>query len=151
ITREQAEHQAANDARRAQLAALGQPDTYENRLRLRLWEELGPVHDRRCVYTGEQIGIERLLSASVGIDHILPFRESFDDSPANKLLCAASANARKGKRTPYAAFGHTPEWPDIQRRAENLPKNKRWRFADDAPERLKLARGAGLPADALAD
>src|SRR5690606_20466892 len=84
--REQAKNQRENERRRGELAKLGLPDNGENMLRLRLWEELGPVHDRRCVYTGEQISIHRLFSPEVEIEHILPFKRTLDNSPANKTV-----------------------------------------------------------------
>src|SRR3546814_5071327 len=66
IQKEQAENQKKNDKRREKLAALGLPDTGENRLRIRLWEELAPEpHDRRCVYTGMPISINMLFDGQV--------------------------------------------------------------------------------------
>lgn len=150
--KEQAENQKKNDQRRAKLAELGLPDTGENRLRLRLWEELArEPHNRRCVYTGQPIAINMLFDGQVDVDHIIPFRLCLDDSPANKIVCLARANRQKARRTPFEAFGHTPEWPAILARAESLPKNKRWRFAADALDRLKVEYRDGLPADVVAD
>jgi CRISPR-associated endonuclease Csn1 len=160
IAADQAERRKENERRRAMLVELGLPDNGDTLLRLRLWEELAPEpHARRCVYTGEPISIRMLFDGSlVAIDHILPFRASFDDGAANKIVCLARANVRKGKRSPFEAFGHTAEWEDILRRAETLPRNKRWRFAPDAMDRLRLAGAGGagsggpvLPADAAAD
>ncbi|MEX2617159.1 MAG: type II CRISPR RNA-guided endonuclease Cas9 [Alphaproteobacteria bacterium] len=139
IEREQAENQRRNDERRLRLAECGQPDTGENRLKLRLWEELGPPQDRRCVYTGEQISIRRLLSDDVEIEHILPFSKTLDNSAANKTVCLRRANRDKGNKAPFAAFGHSPDgydWSGVAARAWELPKNKRWRFAPDAMENL---------------
>lgn len=150
--KEQAENQKKNDQRRAKLAELGLPDTGENRLRLRLWEELArEPHDRRCVYTGQPISVTMLFDGQVDLDHIIPFRLCLDDSPANKIVCLARANRQKARRTPFEAFGHTPEWPAILARAESLPKNKRWRFAADALDRLKVEYRDGLPAEVVAD
>jgi len=42
----------------------------------------------------------------------------------------------KGKQTPFEAYGHSADWPEISARATNLPSNKAWRFAPDARERL---------------
>jgi len=139
IDREQTENQKKNDARRAKLAEMGQPDTGENRMRLRLYEELDAI-DRRCVYTGEQIGIEMLFSDAVNIDHILPFSRTLDNSAANRVLCLRRANRLKTNKTPFEAFGRDPEWPEIVARAESLPGNKRWRFAPDAMERYERDR-----------
>ena len=152
IEKDQAGNQKKNDARRAKLTELGLPDSVENRMRLRLWEELArEPHDRKCVYTGAPISVSMLFDGQVEIDHIIPFRLSLDDGAANRIVCLARANRQKDRRTPFEAFGHTPEWPAILGRAESLPKNKRWRFASDALERLKLEYREGLPAEVVAD
>jgi CRISPR-associated endonuclease Csn1 len=143
IEREQASNQRANERRADDMRRLGVPLTSENFLRMRLWEELDPI-DRRCPYSGDQIGIAMLFSAAVEIDHIIPFSESLDDSAANKVVCMRSANRDKGNRTPFEAFGGSPsgyDWNDIKQRADNLPNNKKWRFGPDARERFKRDGG----------
>ena len=150
INREQAENQRRNDARREKLAELGHPDSGENRLRLRLWEELNPEepHDRRCVYTGKQISPGMLFGPEVEIDHILPFSKTLDDGAANKIVSLRFANRAKGNRPPAEAFQDSPavagfryDWNDILARANKLPENKRWRFAADALEKFAGSRG----------
>ncbi len=132
----------ANENRDQQLAGLGQPSNYENRLRLRLWEELNaddPL-DRRCPYTGEQISLTRLFTDQVEVEHILPRRATLDDSPANKTLSIRRANRIKSNRPPFEAFGHSPdgfEWDAIAERAAKLSGNKAWRFAPDAMSRYQ--------------
>nr|WP_161539517.1 type II CRISPR RNA-guided endonuclease Cas9 [Hyphobacterium indicum] len=142
LEKRQRENQNANEKRREDLRKLGRSDTYENRMRLRLWEELNPenVLDRKCPFTGEQIGIERLFSDEVEIEHILPKSRTLDDSPANKTLCMRSANREKRERSPYEAFGSSPgsySWGHIVARAANMPSNKSWRFAPDAMDRFE--------------
>ncbi|MEM9963453.1 MAG: type II CRISPR RNA-guided endonuclease Cas9 [Pseudomonadota bacterium] len=119
------------------------PDTGANRLRLRLWEDLNPKNplDRRCVYTGEQIGVARLFSNEVEIDHILPYSRTLDDSPANRMLILREANRIKRNRAPFEAFGHRAEWDEVAERASRLPKPARWRFAADAMERFEAEGG----------
>jgi len=152
IDKLQGDNTKANQQRKQKLTELGLPDNPQNLLRLRLWEELAPEpHDRRCVYTGAVIAPNLLFDGRTDIDHILPFAKTFDDSAANKIVCIAGANRDKGRRTPYEAFGHRADWPEIAARAESLPKNKRWRFAPDALDRLKLKARGDLPAEALAD
>ena len=121
------------------LRQIGQPDTGANRARLKLWEELnlGNILDRRCVYSGTQISIDMLFSASVEIDHILPYAATLDDSNANKILCTTASNRAKRKQSPFQAWGHGDLWPEIAERASRLPKNKRWRFEPDAMERYQ--------------
>lgn len=122
------------------LEDIGEANNGANRAKLQLWEELHPdVKARVCIYSGKPIGIRMLFSGDTDIDHILPIRVTLDDSNANKLVCIAAANRDKRARTPYDAFsGWSPkyDWDAILSRAQNLPPNKRWRFAPDALTRF---------------
>jgi CRISPR-associated endonuclease Csn1 len=149
IQREQRKNQDKNKARAAELATFGRPANPRNLLKMRLWEELArdPL-DRKCVYTGEQISIERLLSDEVDIDHILPVAMTLDDSAANKIICIRYANRHKRKMTPAEAFGSSPalqghryNWDEISARATGLPRNKRWRFDANAREEFDKRGG----------
>ncbi|HHG90589.1 MAG TPA: type II CRISPR RNA-guided endonuclease Cas9 [Devosia sp.] len=142
----QRDNQQANDKRRERLAELRQSDSYDNRMRLRLYEDLEALGGR-CVFSGEQIGTTKLFSADVEIEHILPFSITFDDSYANKTLAIRQANRDKKNRSPYEAFGHSPtgyDWEQISLRAAELPPNKRWRFAPDAMDRYENFEGGFL-------
>jgi CRISPR-associated endonuclease Csn1 len=165
-TRKQAENQKKNEQRKADLQAANISLRGDALLRMRLWEELGEnVADRKCVYTGEQIGIKRLFSDEVEIEHILPFSLTLDDSPSNLTVSLRRANRDKGNQTPFEAFGHSPEingfkydWNGIALRAAALPRTKQWRFRADAMEliRDRLMREeqrvkGSLPKDALDD
>lgn len=161
IRKEQAENTRKNEQRRQKLEEISRTTWTDGLLRLRLWEELAPEpHARACVYTGKPISIEKLFSDEIEIDHILPFRTSLDDSPANKIVCYRQANRDKRKRSPHEAFHKHPgyDWDGILRRAGALPANKRWRFRPDALElvtdraRRDLARLDGhIPQDVLDD
>ncbi len=140
----QSDNQKTNERRAKELENHNQTNTYDNRMRMRLWEELNEnePHNRCCVYTGEQIGIERLFSAEVEIEHILPRSKTLDDSFSNKTLSMREANRLKKQDTPFEAFGldqHAPKykWDAISQRADNLPNNKSWRFGPDAMERYE--------------
>lgn len=138
INREQAENQRANERRAQELRSLGFPVNGRNLMRLRLLEEqASDPKNRVCPYTGTIITPRTALSDEVEEDHILPFALTFDDSPANRVLCTREANRLKRGRTPFEAFGHTPQWPAILERAKLLPKNKRWRFQPDAGQKFK--------------
>ena len=145
IAKEQAANQKKNDARNNKLAGLGERQNARNRMKLRLWEDLNPDNclDRRCPFTGEVISLNRLFSKDdeVEIEHLIPWSVSYDDSAANKVVALTSANRQKGQRTPYEAFGDTPEWEGIVQRAEKLPTDKQWRFAPDASEQFKEQGG----------
>ena len=102
-----------------------------------LWEELSfDPADRRCPYSGVQISAAMLMSEQVEIEHILPFSETLDDSLNNKTVAMRHANRIKGNRTPaqaradFAAQSWTHE--GLIQRAELMPKQKRYRFGDDA-------------------
>lgn len=100
-------------------------DTGANRALLKLWEELNPANclDRRCVYTGKQIGIDMLFNGEAEVDHILPFTATLDDSNGNKIICVQEANRYKRKRSPFEAYGHTDDWEEVAARASRLPRN----------------------------
>ena len=139
LEREQKENQEANERRRKTLEEHKAADTYVNRLKLRLWDEL-PIQRRECVLTGEQIGVDRLLSDEIEIDHILPFALTLDDGFNNKIIVTRKANRDKARKSPYDAFSHSPpgyHWEAIAARAADLPPAKRWRFAPDAMARFE--------------
>ena len=153
--RDQARNQRKNEERKAKIRDVfgeSYDPTPNDLLRMRLWEELGASDsvDRKCPYTGESIGIKRLLSSAVEIDHILPFSMTWDDSAANKTVCMQEANRLKKKQTPFQAFGSSPgeyDWNAIRARAALLPKNKRWRFDEDA--QVKFDEKGGFQARQL--
>jgi len=140
IEDEQAKRQEENDKHRRKLLEQGLQDNAENMLRMRLWTELNrdDPANRCCPFTGEPISVTKLFSPDVEIEHLLPFARSLDDSIPNKTVSLRRANRDKGNNTPFEAFGHSPEgydWTAILERAQALPANKRWRFAENAMER----------------
>lgn len=112
--------------------------SYENRLKYKLWLELGADPQSRCsVFSGKKISIADLFNENtIHIEHILPFSRTLDDSAANKTLAFAGENTQKGNKSPYEWLGATPQWTAVVDRARDLPKNKRWRFERDAMERF---------------
>ena len=140
IQQRQAEYQEANDMRREKLLSLGVEVNRDSLLRMRLWEELdSDPSSRRCVYTGERISITKLFSNQVEIEHILPFSRTLDNSPANMTVSIRRANRDKGNHTPFEAFNSSRDydWQGILARSAKLPKNKQWRFGEDAMERYQ--------------
>lgn len=103
-------------------------------LRMRLWEELGRNEaDRRSPFSGKAISRADLLSDAVEIEHILPFAETFDDSPANKTLAFRDENQRKGKLSPgEAAERGIFDQDRMIKLTKHFPRNKAWRFLPDA-------------------
>lgn len=140
IKKRQRENVKNNERYAGDLKTLGLTNNYDNRQRLKLWEELGasPL-DRKCPFSGEQISIARLFSPEVEIEHLIPFARSLDDSLGNKTLAMRKANRDKRDMTPYEAFGSSLNgysWDDILDRVDQLPLNKRARFAPDAAEKF---------------
>lgn len=120
-----------------------------------LWEELSfDPADRHCPYSGVQISVTMLLSDEVEIEHILPFSQTLDDSLNNKTVALRQANRVKGNRTPWDAFGAQStagfDYAGILARAEQMPKGKRYRFAEDGYQRW-LKDDAGFLPRALND
>ena len=124
--------------------------TGRNRKKWKLWEELtkNPL-DRKCVFCGDvQISAKDLVSPDSGIEieHILPFKETLDDGYMNLTLACRACNQAKGKKDPYAAFGHDESrWLGIRKRASKLPHAKFGRFDKGALEKRKFDKDTFLP------
>ena len=135
LERRQAENQKRNETMVAEAAAvlgldpanLSRAQRRDLSQRMQLWHELNRnVADRCCPYSGEPIGLHRLLSEEVEIEHILPFSRTLDDSMNNKTVCLRRANRAKGNRTPFEAFGEQREpgfdYAAILARASGMPR-----------------------------
>lgn len=84
-----------------------------------LWKEC----NHRCPYTGEHIGFNSLFgkNPSFEIEHIWPRSRCFIDSMANKTLCLASENRKKGNLTPYEYLHDDHDrWFHFERRLNEL-------------------------------
>lgn len=158
-TKRQVENQKRNSRLRATIAEVLQINEVNVKAadiqKMILWEELSfDAVDRRCPYSGIQIGINMLLSNEVEIEHILPFSDTLDDSLNNKTVAMRQANRIKGNRSPWQAFGTNEvagfEYAGILSRAEKMKKEKRYRFAEDGYERW-LKEDKGFLARALND
>ncbi len=129
-----------NEKIRNILADNGIDASRENILKYQLWEELNPdIFSRCCVYSGRLISFSDLYTNDIEVEHILPFKRTYDDSRSNKTLSYSSANRFKDNKTPYEAFSDAREycWSDILARAEYLPYTKRKRFSADAMDRFQ--------------
>ncbi|PKO83648.1 MAG: type II CRISPR RNA-guided endonuclease Cas9 [Betaproteobacteria bacterium HGW-Betaproteobacteria-11] len=155
----QAQNQKRNERLRADTATILQiaPERVKHAdiQKLILWEELSfDVAERRCPYSGVQIGARMALSDEVEIEHILPFSQTLDDSLNNKTLATRRANRVKGDRTPAQAREDFERegwsYENILQRAERMPKNKRYRFGPDGYEKW-LGEEKGFLARALND
>ncbi len=155
IERAQKENQDRNQGFNEKLLELGQQLNADNRLRLSLWKELSKdANGRCCPFSGVKIGITDLFSERTQVEHLIPFSRSLDDSRANKVICTRKANRDKGNRTPYEAFGDSPngyDWGEIAARAEQLPDYKLWRFQKDAMKIWQQGEGADFTSRHLND
>lgn len=141
ISKNQSRNFKENERINKELILLGVKTNYRNRALFKLWEDLAEDQDKRCCpFSGVQILKNEIFSGNFEAEHLLPFSHSYNDGRANKVLSSRSSNSFKGNRTPFEAFSHTAEWPQILARAQNLPKNKRWRFQADA---WNIAKGKG--------
>ena len=128
-------------ARGGKLEEMGVPNTGANRMVLRLWESLGDdVMTRSCPYSGQRISAGMLFDGSCDIDHILPYSRTLEDGFANRTLCLKEFNRQKANKTPWEAWGDTPQWEAIAANLKNLAPNRAWRFAPDAMERFEGER-----------
>jgi len=83
------------------------PDSKNNLLRFRLWEEQGGY----CPYSKKPIDIKRLSEPNyTDIDHIIPYSRCFDDSLNNKVLCLSDENRMKGNKIPYEYLCGKYDW-----------------------------------------
>lgn len=140
----QAKNQRRNERLRGEVAAVLQisPERVRHAdiQKLILWEELSfDPADRRCPYSGVQISAQMVLGDQVEIEHILPFSQTLDDSLNNKTVAMRQANRIKGNRTPWDARMdfEAQGWSctAMLDRAEQMPKNKRYRFGEDGYQR----------------
>jgi CRISPR-associated endonuclease Csn1 len=117
IRREQKRLEKENDRVKSRLLEEGQRVTHDNILLYKLWEEC----KHTCPYSGKTISIQQLFSGEVQIEHIHPWSRSLNDSFANKTLCFADENRRKGDKTPYEFYGSDEaNWSAIKERALKL-------------------------------
>lgn len=145
-SKRQAENQRRNTRLRAAIADTLQISPERVRTadlqKMILWEELSnDPADRRCPYSGVQISAHMLLSEQVEIEHILPFSATLDDSLNNKTVSMRQANRIKGNRTPWEARADFAAqgwgYEAILQRALQMPKFKRFRFAEDGIEQWR--------------
>ena len=138
LLRQQREGGERNNRFTEMLESAEQAPTPDLLRKLRLWEEQGLPQARVCPYTGQSLSFEMVVSSQTEVDHILPFSRTLDNSTSNMVVCVAGANRFKGDRSPYEAFGHSPQGYDYQDMLVRVakfqpPANKKlWRFQPDA-------------------
>lgn len=117
IRKEQNRLERENDRVKSRILEEGKRITHDNILLYKLWEEC----KRTCPYTGKPISVTQLFSGEVQIEHIHPWSRSLNDSFANKTLCYADENRKKGDKTPFEFYGNDEaNWSAIKERALKL-------------------------------
>jgi CRISPR-associated endonuclease Csn1 len=123
IRREQKLNEAYNDFIVGKLRNRNEIVNHDNILKYKLWIEC----DNTCPYTGEKIGLDKLFSGEVQIEHIMPWSRSLNDSFMNKTLCFANENRAKGNKTPYQFYCEEQgeqKWEEVKTRALKCFKDK---------------------------
>jgi len=117
IRRDQKRLERENDKVKERLLENDIRITHDNLLLYKLWEEC----KKTCPYTGKAISVTQLFSGEVQIEHIHPWSRSLNDSFANKTLCYADENRKKGDKTPFECYGSDElNWSGIKERALKL-------------------------------
>ena len=98
--------------------------TYDNIIKWKLWEDQKGV----CIYSGQSLGMEKLFSTDVEVDHILPYSRTLDDSYSNKVVCLTRENRDKGDKTPREKWGNDERYDQIRQRASQLDSKKKKRI-----------------------
>ena len=132
------ENQKRNEEAKKSIEEFGLKVTKDSRIKYLLWKE----QKQKCIYSGKQISKTKLNSGELEVDHILPFSKTLDNGLSNKVLVYKSANQNKGSQTPFECFSyHKEEWEGILQRVKDLPKNKQWRFYENAMNKFEEEGG----------
>jgi CRISPR-associated endonuclease Csn1 len=91
----------------------------EDKEKHRLWLEC----NRICPYTGNIIGLTKLFSSVIEIEHIIPLSRSLDNSFNNKTITFSSINKEKGNRTAYEYMNWKNQLVDFKRRIKDTTNN----------------------------
>ncbi len=91
----------------------------EDKEKHRLWLEC----NRICPYTGNIIGLTKLFSSDIEIEHIIPLSRSLDDSFNNKTITFSSINKEKGNRTAYEYMNWKNQLVDFKSRIKDTTNN----------------------------
>lgn len=142
IARKQGKNRKDIDRINKELKKINVEESYRNRMLFSLWEDLGEEPALRCCpFSGAHIAVSDIFNGDFEDAHLLPFSRSYDDRRENKVLASREWNCRKANKSPFEAFGHTDDWPQIMDRVRNLPTDRQWRFAKDAWAKLERKDG----------
>lgn len=122
----------------------GLPLTQANKIRGKLFIEM--EQEGRgcvcCIFCGKGFGHETIFSPEIQIEHLLPYSQTKSNNLRYLALICTPCNAKKGGRSPFEAFGNSPEYDAMVQRA---PRSKQWMFEPNAMERHKEWTEGFLP------
>jgi CRISPR-associated endonuclease Csn1 len=123
---EQASRRQEREAAATEIERWGTRPTRDAIERYRLWLE----QERFCIYCGQTISQDQLLSGEVDVDHILPRWRSLDDSLGNKVVCHRRCNRDKGDMTvrEWLEASEPERYGHVLKLARKLPGSKNRKF-----------------------
>jgi CRISPR-associated endonuclease Csn1 len=107
-----------NEQARDELKKMGIPEPTRADV---TWYRLGKQVGWICPYSGKTIPQTAAATGEFQIEHIVPYEIAFDSSFNNLTLCHKEWNERKGKRTPFQAFGGDAKaWKEMSERIDKI-------------------------------
>ncbi len=138
LERRQKDNKKQNEKAGQVIEEFNQINNRANRFRYLLWTQ----QNQKCIYSGKPIPKNKLYTAELEVDHILPWSRTLDDGLSNKVLVYKSSNQNKGSQTPFECFSsNKQQWEEILQRVQELPTNKKWRFNKSAIDKFKEEGG----------
>lgn len=97
LNKELVQNTKENERIARELERLNVKDSYDNRMKYKLWEDLSdnPLQ-RVCPFCGKPIGHADLFSDKFEIEHLLPFSRSYSDARTNKVISCRECNRERG-------------------------------------------------------
>lgn len=106
--------------------------TPANRLKYKLWES----QNKKDIYTQEPIQVTDF--ASCEIDHIIPQSAGGTNTLSNLLLTRVNNVKSDVFAYDFIQSKFSDRWEAIKKDLETMPKNKAWRFQEDAKSKFSL-------------
>lgn len=90
--------------------------TETNKEKVMLYYEI----NGQCPYCNRPISLNDVMDGRIQVEHILPLRESFNDSYDNKTIACVNCNHEKSKRTPYQYLFPLGSYDSYKKRIQAL-------------------------------
>lgn len=132
LIREQQQNEKNNMRIDKELEKYHYARTKTNRLKYKLWES----QNKKDIYTQEPIPVTDF--ASYEIDHIIPQAAGGTNTLSNLLLTRVNNLKSDTFAYDFIQSRFSDRWEAIKKDLETMPKNKAWRFQEDAKSRFSL-------------